>query len=62
MRYFRPHIRIVAPSVHKKDETMAIIREELPYPGLSVIIARRACVTYAKQIKEQKRGCQEVVE
>ena len=58
----RAHIRIVAPSVHKKDETMAIIREELPYPGLSVIIARRACVTYAKQIKEQKRGCQEVVE
>jgi indolepyruvate ferredoxin oxidoreductase alpha subunit len=55
----RLHIRIVIPSVHKKDETMAIIREELPYQGLSVIIARRACVTYAKQIKAQKRGGQE---
>ncbi len=55
----REHIRIVIPSVHKKAQTMAIIREELPYEGLSVIIARRACVTYAKQIKAQKRGCQE---
>ena len=58
----REHIRIVIHSVHKKAQTMAIIREELPYQGLSVIIARRACVTYAKQIKAQKRGCQEEVQ
>lgn len=55
----REHIRVVVPSVHKKNETMTIIREELPYQGLSVVIARRACVTYAKQIKAQKRAGQE---
>ncbi len=59
----REHIRIVAPSVRKKDETVAIIREELAHQGLSVIIARRACVTYAKQIKLNKRAsCQELAE
>jgi TPP-dependent indolepyruvate ferredoxin oxidoreductase alpha subunit len=33
---------------------MATIREELAHTGLSVIVARRACVTYAKEIKELK--------
>ncbi len=55
----REHIRLVAPSVRNKEETLAIIREELPYQGLSVIIARRACVTYAKQIKLYRRACEE---
>lgn len=55
----RQHIRVVEPTTHKKDQTIAIIREELAYQGLSVIIARRACVTYAKQIKVFKRDCQE---
>lgn len=50
----REHIRIVVPSPHKKHHTMDTIREELAYTGLSVIIARRACVTYAKEIKGQK--------
>jgi len=50
----RTHIRIVVPSPHKKPHTTATIREELAYTGLSVIIARRACVTYAKEIKGQK--------
>ena len=47
----RAHIRIVEPTRHKKAHTMATIREEIAYTGLSVIIARRACVTYAKEIK-----------
>lgn len=58
----REHIRIVTPSWQKKDQTLAIIREEMPYKGLSVIIARRACVTYAKQIKMYKRACEEQAE
>lgn len=48
----RAHIRVVEPTSHKKAHTMAVIREELAYAqGPSVIIARRACVTYAKEIK-----------
>ncbi|MEI7761878.1 MAG: thiamine pyrophosphate-dependent enzyme [Comamonadaceae bacterium] len=58
----REHIRIVVPLPNRKDQTLAIINEELPYKGLSVIIARRACVTYAKQIKLYKRACEEQTE
>jgi len=50
----RAHIRIVEPTAHKKHHTMVVIREELAHIGLSVIVARRACVTYAKEIKELK--------
>jgi indolepyruvate ferredoxin oxidoreductase, alpha subunit len=59
----RAHIRVVEPTRHKKDHTVAVIREELAHEGLSVIIARRACVTYAKEIKALKhaRGETEVV-
>ncbi|MEY2690569.1 MAG: hypothetical protein RL375_4769 [Pseudomonadota bacterium] len=52
----REHIRLVEPTRHKKDHTMAVIRHELDYEGLSVIIARRACVTYAKEIKALKNS------
>jgi len=52
----REHIRVVEPTRHKKDHTEAVIRHELAYEGLSVIIARRACVTYAKEIKAYRRG------
>ena len=52
----REHIRIVVPSPHKKAHTVATLREELSYTGLSVIIARRACVNYAKEIKDIKEA------
>jgi len=58
----REHIRVVTPSWQKKEQTLVTIREELAYTGLSVIIARRACVTYAKQIKLYKRACEEQTE
>jgi len=56
----RDHIRIVEPTAHKKHQTMATIREELAYTGLSVIVARRACVTYAKEIKAIKSHKREI--
>ncbi len=34
------------------DDNVRVIRDEIAYRGLSVIIARRACVTYARTIKE----------
>ena len=58
----REHIRVVTPSWQKKEQTLATIREEMAYNGVSVIIARRACVTYAKQIKLYKRACEEQTE
>jgi len=56
----RAHIRIVEPTAHKKHQTVATIREELAYDGLSVIVSRRACVTYAKEIKEIKSHRREI--
>jgi indolepyruvate ferredoxin oxidoreductase alpha subunit len=51
----REHIRVVSPVPKNKDENVRVIREEIAYQGLSVIIARRACVTYAKVIKQHRR-------
>jgi indolepyruvate ferredoxin oxidoreductase alpha subunit len=51
----RERIRVVSPVPQKHAENVRIIREEIAHKGLSVIIARRACVTYAKVIKEHRR-------
>ncbi len=47
----RAHIRVIEPTVHKMARNVEVIREEIAHPGLSVVVARRACVTYAKEIK-----------
>lgn len=51
----RDRIRIVSPTPQKKAENVALIRQEIARDGVSVIIARRACVTYAREIKQQRR-------
>lgn len=51
----REHIRVITPVPQKQKENVAVIKEELAHEGLSVIIARRACVTFAKTIKELER-------
>jgi indolepyruvate ferredoxin oxidoreductase alpha subunit len=51
----RERIRVVSPVPQKKAENVRAIRDEIAHDGLSVIIARRACVTYAKVIKEHRR-------
>jgi len=51
----RERIRVISPLPAKAGENARIIRDEIERAGLSVIIARRACVTYAKLIKEHRR-------
>ncbi|MEW5742146.1 MAG: thiamine pyrophosphate-dependent enzyme [Myxococcota bacterium] len=51
----REHIRVLTPVPQKQKENVAVIKEELAHRGLSVLIARRACVTFAKTIKELER-------
>jgi indolepyruvate ferredoxin oxidoreductase alpha subunit len=51
----REHIRVITPVPQKHPDNVRVIREELAHHGLSVIIARRACVTFARTIKEQER-------
>jgi len=52
----RERIHVISPTPQKKAENVRLIREEIARDGLSVIIARRACVTYAKVIKEHRRS------
>lgn len=51
----RKHIRVISPVPQKKAENIAVVKEELAHQGLSVIVARRACVRYAREIKEHQR-------
>jgi indolepyruvate ferredoxin oxidoreductase, alpha subunit len=51
----REHIRVIVPLPQRKIENVRIVREELAHKGLSVIIARRACVRYTKEIKQYQR-------
>ena len=51
----RDRIRIISPTPQNKADNVRLIRKEIDRDGISVIIARRACVTYAKVIKQQRR-------
>jgi len=42
------HIRVINPLPQKHAETVAIFKEEIAYPGLSVIIPRRPCIQIRK--------------
>ncbi len=52
----RAHIRVIRPLARNLDQNVKTIQEELDYPGLSVIISRRECVTYYKEIKTAQRA------
>ncbi len=49
------HIRVVVPLAKNMEEIKAIIKEEIEYKGLSVIIPRRECIqTFKRHAKEKK--------
>jgi indolepyruvate ferredoxin oxidoreductase alpha subunit len=49
------HIRVVVPLAKNMPEITEIIREELNYQGVSVIIPRRECIqTFARKAKQRK--------
>ena len=50
------HLRIINPLHTKYEENVKILKEELAYKGVSVIIAQRECIqTFAKKAKEKKK-------
>ena len=50
------HIRIIVPLKKNHDENLSILREELEYKGVSVIIAQRECIqTFARKVKNKKK-------
>ena len=45
----RDHVRVITPLPRQHEVNVAVIREELDYEGVSVIIARRECIETAKR-------------
>lgn len=50
------HIKVIKPLPRSLEQNVRAVREEIEYTGLSVIISRRECVTYYKEIKTSKRN------
>lgn len=49
------HIRVVVPLPKNMEEMKRIIREEIEYKGVSVIIPRRECIQTARRHNKQKK-------
>lgn len=50
----KSHIRLVVPLKKNHDEMVKVIREEMNYAGVSVIIARRPCIQKIARDKREK--------
>jgi indolepyruvate ferredoxin oxidoreductase alpha subunit len=48
----RDHLRVIVPLRKNHEENIAVIREELLYHGLSVVLARRECIQTASRNKK----------
>jgi indolepyruvate ferredoxin oxidoreductase alpha subunit len=52
----KEHIHVLNPSPKYHEENMSIIKKEIEYEGVSVIIPRRECLqTVARRIREEKK-------
>lgn len=52
----KEHIRILNPLQKYHDENLAVMKEEIAYPGVSVIIPRRECIqTATRRMREAKK-------
>ncbi len=49
------HVRVIIPLPKNYDEMEKVIREEIEYKGVSVIIARRECIQTAKRHAAQNK-------
>lgn len=52
----KDHIRILNPLQKHHEENLAVMKEELAYPGVSVVIPRRECIqTVTRRMRETKK-------
>lgn len=49
------HVRTITSLPKNHDEMMALFKEEIDYPGLSVIISRRECIQTARRHASKKK-------
>jgi indolepyruvate ferredoxin oxidoreductase alpha subunit len=48
----RDHLRVIVPLKKNHEENISVMREELSYHGLSVVLARRECIQTASRNKK----------
>jgi indolepyruvate ferredoxin oxidoreductase alpha subunit len=53
------HLHVIEPLPKHHDANVALIRREIQYRGLSVIVPRRACIHVKRQSKDREpaQGC-----
>ncbi len=52
----KDHIKVINPSPKAHEENLAILKDEINYPGVSVIIPRRECIqTATRRMKEVRK-------
>ncbi|MCB9014537.1 MAG: indolepyruvate ferredoxin oxidoreductase [Lentimicrobiaceae bacterium] len=52
----KEHIRVINPLQKHHEENLAILKEEIAYEGVSVIIPRRECIqTLTRRMREEKK-------
>ena len=50
------HLHVVVPLPKNMDEIKQILRDEINYKGVSVIIPRRECIqTHARKLRQAKK-------
>jgi indolepyruvate ferredoxin oxidoreductase alpha subunit len=55
----KDHLHIINPSPKNHEENLRVIKDEINYHGVSVIIPRRECIqTVARRIREEKKAKQ----
>ncbi|NDJ75903.1 MAG: indolepyruvate ferredoxin oxidoreductase [Chloroflexi bacterium] len=50
------HVRVITPLPRQHEQNVQVIREELEYEGVSVIIARRECIETAKRSRKAEKA------
>ncbi len=50
------HVAVITPTDKKHDGNVQIIKRELEYPGLSVVISKRSCMHLASAERAKKSG------
>ena len=50
------HIRVVNPLKKNHDQIVQVLKEELAYDGVSVVIPRRICIVEQRKISRQKKA------
>jgi len=50
------HIRTIIPLKSRLEENIAILREEIAWDGVSVVLAYRECIEAAARKKRNRKG------